>query len=135
MNANLCSVDLDNERLFGYSPERMYAGGHGIHPWRAPRAGGFRPGRRFAGSGQGARRVLAAAAAVVCLGAGLALSARGSSDTASTTVVVEPGDTLWSIASDHYPDDDVRIRVQDIEQANGLRGPAIEVGQSLKLPG
>ncbi|TMD95563.1 MAG: LysM peptidoglycan-binding domain-containing protein [Chloroflexi bacterium] len=113
----------------------MYAAGHGIHPWRAPRAGGFRPGRRFAGRVQRATRVLVAIAAVLCLSAGLALAARGSSDTAFTTVVVQPGDTLWSIASDHYPGDDVRIRVQDIEQANGLRGPAIEVGQSLKLPG
>ena len=50
-------------------------------------------------------------------------------------MVVQPGDTLWSIASERYPSDDVRARVQDIEQANGLHGPTIEVGQTLKLPG
>jgi LysM repeat protein len=52
-----------------------------------------------------------------------------------TTVLVQPGDTLWSIATEHYPADDVRVRVDDIEHANGLQGPAIQVGQTLRLPG
>ena len=103
----------------------MYATGHGIRPWRAPRAGGFRS----------ARRLLAAVAAVGLLGVGFALGARGGAPAHYTTVVVQPGDTLWSIASQHYPGDDVRVRVDDIEQANGLQGPAIEVGQALRLPG
>ena len=103
----------------------MYAAGHGIGPWRAPRAGGI-------GS---ARRLLAAVAAVSLVSLGFALGAHGSGEARSTTVVVQPGDTLWSIASEHYPDDDVRVRVEDIEQANGLAGPRIEVGQSLRLPG
>jgi LysM repeat protein len=78
---------------------------------------------------------LAAVAAVLLIGVGFALGARGSNQPAYATVVVQPGDTLWSIATEHYPADDVRARVWDIEQANGLRGPAIEVGQTLKLPG
>jgi nucleoid-associated protein YgaU len=103
----------------------MYAAGHGIRPWRAHRAGGY----------SRARRLLAAVAAVCCFGLGFALAARGGTVPASyTTVVVQPGDTLWSIASEHYPDDDVRVRVQDIEAANGLAGPAIREGQTLKLP-
>ena len=77
---------------------------------------------------------MAAVAAVACLGVGFALGARGSGPVHYTTVVVEPGDTLWSIAAEHYPGDDVRIRVEDIEQANGLAGPTIEVGRTLKLP-
>jgi LysM repeat protein len=77
---------------------------------------------------------LAAVAAVFLLGVGFALGAHGSADRGYTTVVVEPGDTLWSIAAAHYPSDDVRVRVQDIEAANGLQGPIVEVGQSLKLP-
>ena len=113
----------------------MYATGHGIRPWRAPRAGGIRSGRRRAGRAQGARQVLLAAAAVGLLGAAFALGARGGAPAHYTTVVVQPGDTLWSIATQHYPGDDVRVRVDDIEQANGLQGPAIEVGQALKLPG
>jgi nucleoid-associated protein YgaU len=103
----------------------MYAAGHGIKPWRAPRAGGFRS----------MRRLLAAVAAVFLVGVGLAMAAQGSTSTGYTTVVVQPGDTLWLIASEHYPADDVRVRVQDIEHANGLDGPIIEVGQTLRLPG
>ena len=102
----------------------MYAAGHGIEPWRAPRAGGY----------SSVRRLLAAVAAVSLFGIGLALGAHGSTSAGYATVVVEPGDTLWSIASEHYPEDDVRVRVDDIEQANGLDGPTIGVGQSLRLP-
>ena len=103
----------------------MYAAGYGIGPWRAPRAGGY----------SSVRRLLAAVAAVLCFGLGFALAARGGTvPPAYTTVVVQPGDTLWSIASEHYPDDDVRVRIQDIEAANGLDGPTIREGQTLKLP-
>jgi LysM repeat protein len=50
------------------------------------------------------------------------------------TVTVAPGDTLWAIATRHYPDADAREKVGEIEQANGLSGPIIEPGQRLKLP-
>jgi LysM repeat protein len=50
------------------------------------------------------------------------------------TVVVQPGDTLWAIAATHYPSDDVRSRVDDIERANGLQGPVIQAGETLRLP-
>ena len=80
------------------------------------------------------RRLLAAVAAVSLFGVGLALGAHGSTSVGYTTVVVQPGDTLWSIAVEHYPADDVRVRVDDIEQANGLAGPTIQVGQTLRLP-
>jgi nucleoid-associated protein YgaU len=50
-------------------------------------------------------------------------------------VTVAPGDTLWGIASRRYPSADVRRKVFEIEQLNGLRGPAIEAGQLLKVPG
>ena len=80
------------------------------------------------------RRLLAAVAAVSLITIGFALGARGGSQPTYTTVVVQPGDTLWSIAAERYPADDVRVRVDDIEQANGLHGPTIEVGQTLKLP-
>ena len=104
----------------------MYAVGSGIKPWRAPRAGG---------GVVSVRRLLAAVAAVSLLGIGFALGAHGDGPTRYTTVVVQPGDTLWSIAVEHYPADDVRVRVDDIEQANGLAGPTIQVGQTLRLPG
>jgi LysM repeat protein len=79
-------------------------------------------------------QLVAATAAVLALSVAFALGARGSGGAHYTTVVVQPGDTLWSIASEHYPADDVRVRVDDIEQANALEGPTIQVGQSLRLP-
>ncbi len=103
----------------------MYAAGYGIKPWRATRAGGYRH----------LRQALVVLGVVLLTSLGLAVAARGGARPADSTVVVQPGDTLWSIASEHYPADDVRVRVEDIEQANGLHGPAIEVGQTLHLPG
>ena len=78
---------------------------------------------------------MAAVAAVCLFSFGFALAARGGGEPGYTTVVVQPGDTLWSIAAGRYPGDDVRDRVQDIEQANGLPGPQIEAGETLRLPG
>ncbi|HEX2647795.1 MAG TPA: LysM peptidoglycan-binding domain-containing protein [Candidatus Dormibacteraeota bacterium] len=89
---------------------------------RATRAGGLRV------------RLLPAPGLVVAATLGLALAAHGGTAPSDSTVVVQPGDTLWSIASEHYPGDDVRVRVEDIERANGLSGPTIEVGQELRLP-
>jgi nucleoid-associated protein YgaU len=103
----------------------MYAAGHGIKPWRASRAGGVHLGRR----------VGLAVLVVALTGLGMAVAAHGGATVSYSTVVVQPGDTLWSIAAQRYPGDDVRERVQDIEAANGLQGPRIEAGETLRLPG
>jgi nucleoid-associated protein YgaU len=103
----------------------MYAVGYGIKPWRANRAGGVRLGWRAA----------FAVLVVAVAGIGMAVAAHGGTTTSYSTVVVQPGDTLWSIAAQHYPRDDVRDRVEDIEAANGLQGPQIEAGETLRLPG
>ena len=102
--------------------EQMYATGYGIRPLRSSRR--IKPAGRLAA-------VLLLALAVSL---GLAVVAHGGSANAGSTIVVQPGDTLWSIATEHYPSDDVRARVQDIESANGLRSPMIEVGETLRLP-
>jgi hypothetical protein len=47
-------------------------------------------------------------------------------------VVVQPGDTLWSIASAVAPDRDVRITVDELVRLNGNQ--PIVVGQRLALP-
>lgn len=104
----------------------MYAAGYGIKKLRATRAGGL-PAK--------ARRAALVIGALLVAGSGFALVAHGSPPRSETTVVVQPGDTLWSIAAEHYPSDDVRARVDDIERANGLSSPAIKAGQSLVLPG
>ena len=92
---------------------------------RATRAGGF----------SHARRTVAVLAIVAAAGVGFALVAHGGSPKPEATVVVQPGDTLWSIAAAHYPSDDVRVRIEDIERANSLEGPTIEPGETLRLPG
>src|SRR5713101_2068398 len=99
----------------------MYVTGYGIRPLRSARR--MRPVGRLAA-------VLLLALSVSL---GLAIAAHGSS-AGDATVVVQPGDTLWSIASQRYPSDDVRARVDGIERANGLHSPLIEAGEILKLP-
>ncbi len=104
----------------------MYAAGHAIKIGPTRRQG-FRLG--------GATRTLAVLGAVAAANLALALVVHGGTPAVYTEVVVQPGDTLWSIASAHYPGDDVRVRVDDIERLNGLHSPLIEAGQTLRLPG
>ena len=48
---------------------------------------------------------------------------------------VTAGDTLWSIATEHYPpSEDPRTRVEDIREESGLDGYGIRPGQHLELP-
>lgn len=49
------------------------------------------------------------------------------------TYVVQPGDTLWSIAARTYSGDP-RAGIWRLEQRNGLRGGLIRPGQRLVLP-
>jgi nucleoid-associated protein YgaU len=51
-----------------------------------------------------------------------------------SSVVVRPGDTLWSLASSVAGDDDVRAVVDRIRQVNGLRSSDLTPGQVLVLP-
>ncbi len=80
-------------------------------------------------------RLAAVFALAVAVSVSLAVVAHGGTAAQDATMVVQPGDTLWSIAAAHYPSDDVRARVQDIETANGLKSPVIEAGETLHLPG
>ncbi|WP_242886975.1 LysM peptidoglycan-binding domain-containing protein [Actinomadura litoris] len=51
------------------------------------------------------------------------------------TVVVEPGETLWEIATAAEPRSDPRIVVQRIIDLNGLGGdPTVQPGQHIRLP-
>ena len=104
----------------------MYAAGSSIRPLRSAR----RPfeGLRHAGRG------LLVAALIVLASWGLARVAVGGTAPATTTVVVQPGESLWSIAAARYPGADTRERVDAIERLNGLSGPVIEAGETLQLP-
>jgi nucleoid-associated protein YgaU len=50
------------------------------------------------------------------------------------SVVVQPGDTLWSIAAGVAGTADVREVVDRIQELNGLRGTVLIPGQVLELP-
>ena len=100
----------------------MYATGYGIRPLRSDRS--LRPAQRLA----------AVCLLALAVSLGFAVVAHGGTAPVESTVVVQPGDTLWSIAAEHYPSDDVRARVEVIERANSLHSPLIEVGETLRLP-
>ena len=56
---------------------------------------------------------------------------------ATTTVVVQPGQTLWSVARGLSADADVRETVARIQELNGLSGTAgstVRPGQQLVVP-
>lgn len=61
-----------------------------------------------------------------------AAASRAAGVAAPATVVVQPGDTLWTIAATVAPDVDVRITVDRLVALNG--GSPIVVGQELNLP-
>src|SRR5437899_12052900 len=71
---------------------------------------------------------------VAALAVMLALSRAAQGGGADATVVVQPGDTLWTIAAQRYPGDDTRARIDDIERLNNLSSPVIEAGETLRLP-
>ena len=79
--------------------------------------------------------VLLATAAVARFAGGAPSAAGGHSSgavAAAPTVVVQPGDTLWSIAAAVAPDADVRITVDQLVALNGAS--PIVPGQELVLP-
>lgn len=93
------------------------------------------------------RRIVAAAVLVVLVAAmGLAVtrfvggasgavpaSGPGGAAAASAVVhVVEPGDTMWSVARELQPTGDVRTLVDELVEANG--GAALQIGDQLVLP-
>jgi Tfp pilus assembly protein FimV len=86
------------------------------------------------------RGVVALALAVFALGVGLVWLGRlGAAGTpapvhAPRAVTVQPGDTLWSIASRVAPQRDPRAEVQALQQRNRLTGADLLPGQVLRVP-
>jgi Tfp pilus assembly protein FimV len=50
----------------------------------------------------------------------------------SVTYIVQPGDTLWSIAQQQYPDSNVSEVVDALVSLNG--GASLDIGQQVLLP-
>jgi LysM repeat protein len=74
--------------------------------------------------------------------AGLAVLAAASAGQAAgpgsadppPSVVVRPGDTLWSIATRYVPGRDPFRAIDEIRQLNGLTGYTVPAGLRLTLP-
>lgn len=76
----------------------------------------------------------AALASAGMLGAQTAIAGDGSSTSQTEIVVVQPGETLWSIAGAAVPGADRRDVIIDIQQLNGLSGSQVMAGQTLVVP-
>jgi hypothetical protein len=75
---------------------------------------------------------LLAASAVAYL---LYANAGVDAGTTSVSSTVEDGDTLWEIATEHYPpSEDPRAAIEAIREENGLGGYGIRPGMRLDLP-
>jgi Tfp pilus assembly protein FimV len=85
------------------------------------------------------RRVAVVAAALVAvlmspLAAGAVRRGEPSAPAAQQVVVVQSGDTLWSIAQRVRPGDDPRAVVDEIAALNGVQAGGLTVGASLAVP-
>ncbi len=85
---------------------------------------------------------LVAAAAATVFGLAAASAAQAADHSASpgsaahslSRIVVQPGQTLWSIAVQADPHADPRLVVQQIMAANSLPGGSLQAGQRLLVP-
>ena len=66
-------------------------------------------------------------------GAGSTDSMAASPDS-FVSVVVGPGETLWSLAGRMAGDGDVRSLIEEIMIVNSLATPDVQAGQSLRIP-
>ena len=87
--------------------------------------------------GRLARTVVVLSLSVV-MAAGFASQSGAGQKVASTApsysvVVVAPGETLWSVAA-AYASGDVQGMVNDIREANILKGFDLQAGQKLRVP-
>lgn len=81
----------------------------------------------------------AAVAGVLAFVAAIAAPQAQASDSASDAqqfhyVVVQPGDSLWSVASQLDPSADPRDLVAEIVQLNQLDGSGVQAGQPVAVP-
>lgn len=61
-------------------------------------------------------------------------AAYGGGRTGTDQVTVQPGQSVWSIAAQRYPDDDIRGRVGEIVRLNNLGDQPVYAGERLQVP-
>ena len=95
------------------------------------------PSGRLTRRGRLARTFVVLSLTVV-MAAGFASQSGAGQGVASTApsyeiVVVAPGETLWSVAA-AYATGDVQGMVNEIREANNLKGVDLQAGQRLRVP-
>ena len=61
-------------------------------------------------------------------------AAYGGARTGTEQLTVQPGQTVWSIAADRYPDDDTRGMVGEIVKINNLGDAPLYAGEKIQVP-
>jgi hypothetical protein len=61
-------------------------------------------------------------------------AAYGGARTGTERVTVQPGQTVWSIAAQRYPDDDIRGRVGEIVRLNNVGDQPVYADERLQVP-
>ncbi|WP_018133343.1 LysM peptidoglycan-binding domain-containing protein [Effusibacillus pohliae] len=70
----------------------------------------------------------------VALGFNLIWCGQAFGSNEETVVVVQPGDTLWSIAKENCPGKNIQEAIYQIQKTNGLKGANLQIGTVLKIP-
>ena len=90
--------------------------------------------------GRLARTLVVLSLAIVMVATFAFSAGAGSTDSMAATpdsfvsVVVGPGETLWSLAGRMAGDGDVRSLIEEIMIVNSLATPDVQTGQSLRIP-
>ncbi|MGH3457450.1 LysM peptidoglycan-binding domain-containing protein [Aeromicrobium sp.] len=72
---------------------------------------------------------------VVALGSSTTATGDAGAPVATRSVTVEPGDTLWKVASQANPNGDIRQTVDDIMQLNSLPSAGgLQMGSEIAVP-
>ena len=117
------------------SPRRGAVTARSSAPTRARSVPGHRPALHLTRRGRVVALLLLFLVLTVAFSVGRVTStALGSQNGSAAEVVVQRGDTLWSIAERTNPDADPRSVSADLMAVNGLASPSLEVGQHLRLP-
>lgn len=87
---------------------------------------------------QQTRRKKRIAAVVACLAMILLITcvyaSANKGQTPPLTVQVEAGDSLWSIAKEYCPDQDIRTAIWEIKELNNMKSDTILEGDLLLIP-
>lgn len=73
-------------------------------------------------------------AVVLALSGQSTASGESGEDVRTERIVVQPGDTLWTIAGQYADGGDVRETIDELEQLNALDTAMLRAGQELFVP-